>query len=139
MPNTDELERIADDMWKDRRITSPTYCEKCGYNLRTLPHVHNCPECGSEYNARPLLMKGIFLPQVGMAPIFETWLIFIWAGMGAVVAWASPRPFEPAIWGIIGACAALCAVSLGMAFRGWRKLIRHKMVENRILQEEDED
>jgi hypothetical protein len=25
-------------------------CLKCGYNLRGLPEVHNCPECGSPYD-----------------------------------------------------------------------------------------
>lgn len=134
-----DLEKIADDTWKDRRITSPTYCSRCGYNLRTLPYVHRCPECGNPYNARVLVMQGIFVPTDGLAPTFETFIVFVWAGMGAVVAYSSPRPFEPAIWGVIGACAVLCAISASMAYRGWRRLIRYKMVEARILREEEDE
>ncbi len=57
-----ELEKLADDVYKDRRITSSVYCGNCGYNLYTLPFVYTCPECGSAYNARPLVMEGIFVP-----------------------------------------------------------------------------
>lgn len=58
---TDDLERLADDTFTDRRITSETFCGKCGYNLRTLPYIYACPECGNEYNARALKMRGIFM------------------------------------------------------------------------------
>ncbi len=60
--NTDDLERLADEMYMQRLITTSTYCEKCGYNLRTLPYMYICPECGQKYNARPLKMQGIFQP-----------------------------------------------------------------------------
>ena len=55
-----ELDRLADEMYLDRRIAHSVYCGECGYNLRTLPYAGRCPECGGEYNARPLIMKGIF-------------------------------------------------------------------------------
>ncbi|MGB2987702.1 MAG: hypothetical protein WBE26_17690 [Phycisphaerae bacterium] len=58
-----ELERFADDIYKDRRITGSVYCGNCGYNLHTLPYIYTCPECGSQYNARPLAMHGIFAPH----------------------------------------------------------------------------
>lgn len=138
MFNESDLEKVADDIWKDRRITSPTYCEQCGYNLRTLPYIYNCPECGNAYNARALVLKGIFTPRHGMAPTAETSLVVIWAGMGWVIWFVSPRPLEPAIVGVVVACAGLCALSLSMAVRGWRKLILYKSVEARILREEEE-
>ena len=55
-----DLEKLADDIYKDRIITGSTYCGNCGYNLRTLPYIYTCPECGTHYNARPLKMTGIF-------------------------------------------------------------------------------
>lgn len=58
-----DLERLADDVYKDRRITGSVYCSECGYNLHTLPYVYTCPECGNKYNARPLRMHGIFAPH----------------------------------------------------------------------------
>lgn len=133
-----DLERIADDTWKDRRITSATYCGVCGYNLRTLPYVYNCPECGGEYNARPLVMKGIFLPVEGLVPASETWAVLVWAGIGYAVYALSEKPIEQAVWMVIGVCAALCAISIRMAYTRWRTLIRHKVIEARILREENE-
>jgi len=67
--SSDELERIADDMYLQRGIRESLYCGNCGYNLRTLPHIYRCPECGNEYNARPLKMRGIFLPYEVEPPI----------------------------------------------------------------------
>lgn len=49
-------------MQSDRRIISDAYCGRCGYNLRTLPYIYSCPECGNPYNARPLTLRGIFVP-----------------------------------------------------------------------------
>ena len=65
----DDLDRLADDIYKNRRISGWIYCGNCGYNLRTLPYVYTCPECGHEYNARPLTMRGIFLPHEASFPL----------------------------------------------------------------------
>ena len=59
----DRLEREAHDAYTDHIITGSIYCGSCGYNLKTLPYVYTCPECGNEYNARPLHMHGIFTPH----------------------------------------------------------------------------
>jgi hypothetical protein len=72
-----ELERISDDVYKNRRITASTFCGNCGYNLRTLPYVYTCPECGQSYNARPLVMKGIFVPYEVEIP----WADFLGGGV----------------------------------------------------------
>lgn len=58
---SDELSRLTES-YGDRRIGGSLYCGNCGYNLKTLPYVYKCPECGNAFNARPLSMKGIFLP-----------------------------------------------------------------------------
>lgn len=31
-------------------------CPCCGYNLRGLPRMHNCPECGFEYDPQALIL-----------------------------------------------------------------------------------
>ena len=62
--SSNDLERLSDDIYKNRRITGLVYCGTCGYCLKTLPYVYQCPECGGSYNARPLSMQGIFMPQV---------------------------------------------------------------------------
>ncbi len=72
----DELERISEQTYAKRRINMPTYCKRCGYNLRMLPFVHKCPECGSDYNAMHSRMEGIFLPQ---------FVIFPWIDLGVAL------------------------------------------------------
>lgn len=54
-------EQLALDIYRNRRITTSMYCGSCGYNLKTLPYVHACPECGAEYNARFPGAEGVFL------------------------------------------------------------------------------
>ena len=48
-----------------RRVVLETdlFCGKCGYNLRTLSIFGRCPECGNEYDARPIRMEGLLLGQ----------------------------------------------------------------------------
>jgi len=58
--DSDELQRISEEVYNDRIIPTSLYCDQCGYNLRHLPYVHACPECGNAYNARPLKMEGVF-------------------------------------------------------------------------------
>jgi len=78
-----DLEQIADDLYKDRRIIGSVYCGNCGYNLRTLPYVYTCPECGSKYNARPLVMQGIFAPYEIEFP-FRDIMVTLICGLGTL-------------------------------------------------------
>ena len=91
MPSAADLERIAAETYTDRRIRSSVYCGRCGYNLRHLPYIYQCPECGQEYNARPLSMKGIFSPHDVYFPAFDVAILvllgplafsFIYGGVG---------------------------------------------------------
>ena len=68
MLDSGELERLSAELYADRIIVTSLYCAQCGYNLRTLPYVYRCPECGSDYNARALKMDGIFFPDLGFFP-----------------------------------------------------------------------
>lgn len=67
----EELDRLVDDIRDRGVITASVYCGKCGYNLRTLPYVYQCPECGNEYNARPLSRRGIFPTSPYYIPLRE--------------------------------------------------------------------
>lgn len=67
--SSEDLDRIADELYLQRRIPNSVYCGNCGYNLRTLPYMYTCPECGNQYNARPLKMRGIFLPYEVEPPL----------------------------------------------------------------------
>jgi predicted Zn-ribbon and HTH transcriptional regulator len=60
-------------------INWPTYCANCGYNLRTLPVIGRCPECGTEYNARPLKMINVRSPYGTTLPWGHIWYAAICA------------------------------------------------------------
>lgn len=92
--STSELERIADDMYRGRMLTLSTYCGDCGYNLRTLPYIYKCPECGNEYNARPLLMKGIFIPYRDDPPFRDLLGIVGFALATAVIGYGALKPLD---------------------------------------------
>ena len=55
----------------ERTIGINTHCARCGYNLRYGRYAGRCPECGSEYNARPLVRKGILSPGELSPPWFD--------------------------------------------------------------------
>ena len=133
-----ELERLADDVYRDRRITRSLYCDQCGYNLRTLPRKYVCPECGNEYNARPPLMTGIFFPHDTQLPLAEVaWTL----GSGTVAAlliWGAVNPVRQNRL-IVGVVCALLA--LGFAIRGClrlRRFVKFRTIAKRIAVHEEE-
>jgi len=116
-----DMERIADDVYKDRRLTASIYCGLCGYNLRTLPYVYTCPECGNQYNARPRNLKGIFEPQEIFFPFTEFGLAFLGMVSAALIALAMTWPLKD-FW-IVSMVVAL--VGLAMVF-AWRGIVKTK-------------
>jgi predicted nucleic-acid-binding Zn-ribbon protein len=103
MLNTDELQRLSEEVYNNRRLTSSVYCAECGYDLQTLPYQYCCPECGNEYNARSVKMTGVFVPDQNLLPVGDYMAaIFAMAiaaliGVPAVVrvAPAAPGPALP--------------------------------------------
>lgn len=132
-----ELDRIADDMYKDRRITSSVYCGKCGYNLRTLPYIYACPECGQEYNARPLKMKGIFAPQEADIPFGD----FASAILCAVTAFFIARyGFEPInVYRLVlgGVFVVFALIFWNRAYVRFLEYLKVRKVARRIAMEEN--
>jgi len=95
---SDELQRLSEDIYTDRRITMSTYCGRCGHNLRTLPYVYSCPECGNSYNARPLKLEGIFTPEQVRFPfgnIFGTLITAAGAFLFVATAFGYQTPLLP--------------------------------------------
>ncbi len=137
----DELERIEEELAPDRLIHKSVYCGKCGYNLRTLPHVYTCPECGHAYNARPRKMKGIYAPGDTYLPVSDVF----WVLLCLAIAWIlAPPGFMNAQYGRAWFGVAFAAVGVGFAIRGCVRLMRHldnRAVQKRITeaQEDEED
>ena len=135
---TDELERLADDAYKDRRMAGTVYCGKCGYNLRTLFYVYRCPECGQEYNARPLVMRGIFLPQNVSAPFVEMFAVVLYGPIAFVLIDGATQPFELAKFVMGLGAAILAVVYLWLAYGRWVRVLKARTIARRIAQAERE-
>jgi len=131
-------DQLSDDVFKDRRISATVFCGKCGYNLRTLPYLYQCPECGNEYNARPLVMKGVFLPQRTPAPWIDM-LAVPFFGYFAYTFISEALPVRAYVHLAVGAiAAALGLVYLGLVVRKWRTLIRGRILIHRIARSREE-
>lgn len=134
---TDDLDKIAEDIFKDRIILQSTFCGNCGYNLKQLPFAGVCPECGGTYNARPLKMEGIFLPQFTELPLWDLslFVIFLLIALGAFAT-----GFSPTSWFRLTAAAVLALLSLAHGISADTKLrefLKARRVYKRIDEEED--
>jgi hypothetical protein len=135
---SDELERLADDAYRERRMAGTVYCGNCGYNLRTLFYVYRCPECGQEYNARPLVMRGIFLPQNVSPPFVEMFAVVLYGPIAFVLIDGATQPFEPAKFVMGLGAAILAVVYLWLAYGRWVRVLKARIIARRIAQAERE-
>jgi len=138
MRQTDaELDRSAQDQDRDRLISGSIYCENCGYNLKTLPYVYNCPECGNGYNARPLMLKGIFKPFEVTFPLWEIVAAVFCVPVSVVLLAWGLRISEPVVI-ILGVTFALLSILLW--FRIWDGVcafIKARAIARRIRLEQE--
>ncbi|HUU84893.1 MAG TPA: hypothetical protein VM243_15445, partial [Phycisphaerae bacterium] len=98
-----ELERLAEDILADRVIIGNTYCGRCGYNLRTRPYSGRCPECGGQYNARPLRMQGVFDARLVVFPASDIFAALFTLGLGAWMILSGIQPMSEwhLFWGAV--------------------------------------
>lgn len=132
----DQLERLADDAYMDRRIGGSVYCERCGYNLRTLPYLYQCPECGQEYNARPLTMKGVYLPFQATVPVLDTLSVVFWAVVGVVLLYTGSRPLNEWLLALGVGSGVLAIIYSHRVWTRFRLVFRAMAIERRIRADE---
>ena len=134
----EELDRLADEMYLQRRISSPTYCATFGYNLRTLPHVYTCPECGHAYNARPLKMRGIFLPYEYEPPMSDAAATILCAFGAFLLIARGVNPVDQGLL-IIGSGFGVLAIVYAVKFvLGMLRYLRARSIARRIEMDEEE-
>lgn len=135
---SDDRHQIENEVLAGTRLGHNIFCKSCGYNLRTLPYVGLCTECGSEYNAHALSMKGIFLADRPPVPIPEM-LGFVICGTGAVSLLESAlNPYIPEavlLAVLVGACCLLFAYQ---TFQKARTLWQFQKIYRRIRQQEED-
>ncbi len=97
-------------------ITESLYCERCGYNLRTLPTVGICPECGGRYSTDKLPPRGILLPEDQHFPLQDAVtaaLCWLWTLAWGMRMWASGRWTAPGIaFGVVFVFGTLVATQI---------------------------
>lgn len=116
-----ELDRLADDTYKNRNITGFIYCGRCGYNLHSLPYVYTCPECGNQYNARPLAMVGIFTPHDANLPFSELAGMILCLVVGGGLIWSGVT--NPGTWQLV-AGVAIGILALVLGYQAYGRLKR---------------
>lgn len=100
-----DVEQFPDDINPELTITHSIFCGRCGHNLRYARWVGRCNECGQPYNARPLIMQGIFHPGEERIPLSDS----VVAVLCFVIAFFIVRGgLHPVVWHRI----AMAVVSL---------------------------
>ena len=116
-------------------IDWPAYCANCGYNLRTLHVIGRCPECGTEYNARPLEMINVRSPYGTTLPWGHIWYCAICALITlTLVHWMLDTFYVMAL--VFAATFAVGTIVFGrLAARD----IGHHLQAQRILRQMDDE
>ena len=119
------MAKIGQEIISQRGIDRDTFCERCGYNLRTLRLIGRCPECGGEYDTRPVNLRGILLPKdlrlpadlIG-ATVLSGLLAYVILRLAVryTVLWAHFVGFPFAVMSLL---------FLFATFRRTRKMLRH--------------
>lgn len=131
-----DLDRIADDIYLNRRITGSVYCSNCAYNLRTLPYAYTCPECGQAYNARPRSMKGVFCPREYHPPYGKAAACLFFGApaffvlRGVYIAYGTER----LILGL--ALVFFTILYMFQVVRGFRRYMHERMIARQIMEDE---
>ena len=134
----DELERIADEMYLQRGISDSVYCGNCGYNLRTLPYIYRCPECGNRYNARPLKRTGIFDPYEIEPPIGDIAATVFCTLLAALLVIPALKPLSQGRL-LFGSLFVLLKVYFGFkAYWRLKRFLKANAIARRIRMEESE-
>ena len=123
----------------ERTLSRSVFCDRCGYNLRRLPYVGRCPECGNAYNARPLRLKGIYHAFDRKFPLLDIFVAIACVATGVVMIVRSLNPVSR--WGLIGGSAF---VLLGLAFAATAygdatRYLRFRGIMRRAEIEEEDD
>ena len=132
-----ELDEIAEDTYHNRRITGSIFCGRCGYNLRTLPHVYICPECGNRYNARPLKMKGIFFPRAVYPPFVDMALTGFFGVIAFLLLISALKPLDEGRLFIGVVFAVLTGLFAGRVAQKFQHFIKFRSLSKRIAEDEN--
>lgn len=118
-----------------RMIADNLFCGNCGYNLRTRPTIGICPECGHEYDARPVSMQGILLDDDISFPFAELAGMLALSGLGLGALYAAV--YRGVEWMYVpgGMFTLLGVIYVGQTFRKTARYLHHR----RLLHDAEDD
>lgn len=133
-----DLDRLVDEILADRVIVGNVYCGRCGYNLRTLSYTGRCPECGSDYNARPLKMQGIFDARLVVFPTSDIFAAVLTLALGGWLILTGLRPV--AQWRLFFGLASLVmgGFFVRLSWTGSVRFFYLRVIARRIERGEDD-
>ncbi|MCP4589280.1 MAG: hypothetical protein GY842_00910 [bacterium] len=133
---TEDLDKLSRDVFSERHIGHSLHCGECGYNLRALAYVGRCPECGNEYNARPAVRSGIYVPSEVWFPFTELFcaLFFLGGATGLLVGGILAR----APWAMAFGAAYLGGGVIGayLFYKRLRRYLRFFWVGRRLREDD---
>lgn len=133
----DDLDRLSQAVFTERRIDHSVFCSECGYNLRTLPYAGRCPECGGEYNARPAIRKGIYVSTEVVFPTLELVSVLFFLGWG--VPWMVTGAIHFVPWKLTFGAVFLAGgiVSAHLFYRRLMRYLHLSWVARNVADEDD--
>ena len=133
----DELDFMMDGK-HERVITDVLFCAACGYQLRMLPYIGRCPECGNSYNARSLHKEGIFVPQSAEFPATDILAALASAGAALWLAGGLIRHFD--LWTLVflGLFGYLAVAFSRQSYARLGRFIKGQRLAEQIEREEEE-
>lgn len=134
----DKLRHMLEEEGAENVISSTLYCDKCGYQLRMLPYIGRCPECGNSYNARGLKMEGIFLPQQAEFPGSDILAGLASAGLVAWLAAGLVQRFD--LWALLFAAlfGYMAVVFLRQSWARLKRFVRGQRLTDKLLSGDDD-
>lgn len=118
-----------------RTIAGNLFCGTCGYNLRTRPTVGVCPECGKDYDARPVSMHNILLDDDVAFPFPAVGGMLACGLLGAGFLHAAYN--HGTDWAYVPG-AMFAFLSILYAWHTWRNTARY-IHHRRLLHDVDDD
>ncbi len=128
----------TDPMLSEQQLKYSVYCATCGYNLRHASYVGRCPECGSDYNARPLKLENIFVEGALRFPSSE---VFIGLFCTLIGGWLVPGAINPVSFLMLPIAVIMVLIGLAhlvTAYRRFIKYLRYRSILKRSQEEKDD-
>ncbi len=133
----EQLEHMLEEEDGPRVMTKAVICDQCGYQLRGLPLVGRCPECGNSYSMRGIKTEGIFLPHAAEFPASDLVAGLVSGGLALWLVTGLVRRFD--LWTLLctGILGCLGFVFLRQGLRRLGRFIRGQKIASQADSDDD--